>query len=41
VSACSMLNDFKTQLSGLTDPPVPVAQLTADANAIQAAIPCP
>jgi len=41
VSACSMLNDFKTQLSGLTDPPVPVAQLTADANAIKAAIPCP
>jgi hypothetical protein len=41
VSACSMLNDFQTQLSGLTDPPVPVAQLTADANAIKAAIPCP
>jgi len=41
VSACSMLDDFKTQVSGLTDPPVPVAQLTADANAIKAAIPCP
>jgi len=41
VSACSMLDDFKIQVSGLSDPPVPVAQLTADANAIEAAIPCP
>ena len=41
--ACSKLDDFKNQLSTLIDydPPVPVAQLTADANAIKAAIPCP
>ena len=40
--ACSKLDDFKNQLSTLIDydPPVPVAQLTADANAIKAAIPC-
>jgi len=39
--ACSKLDDFKNQLSVLNEPPVPVAQLTADANAIKAAIPCP
>ena len=40
--ACSKLDDFKNQLATLIDydPPVPVAQLTADANAIKAAIPC-
>jgi hypothetical protein len=39
--ACSKMDDFKNQVSLLSDPPVPVAQLTADANAIKAAIPCP
>jgi Bacterial Ig-like domain (group 2) len=43
VSACSMLDDFNNQVSGLSDE-IGVAladQLTADANAIKAAIPCP
>ncbi len=44
VSACSKLDDFKNQVSALSggSVPVPLAnQLTADANAIKAAIPCP
>ena len=41
--ACSKLDDFKNQLATLIDydPPVPVAQLIADANAIKTAIPSP
>jgi hypothetical protein len=44
VSACSKLDDFKSQVAALSggSVPVPLAnQLTADANAIKAAIPCP
>ena len=42
-SACGMLVSFKNQVSALSGGSVPVAvanQLTADANAIMAAIPC-
>ena len=44
-SACSMLSDFKVQLaaqSGSPQVPAPLAaELTADAEEIEAAIPCP
>ena len=44
VSACSALDDFKVQVSAQSGSQIaaPLAnQLTADANAIKAAIPCP
>jgi hypothetical protein len=43
-SACSGLDDFKLQVSALSGDQIEATladQLTADANAIKAAIPCP
>jgi hypothetical protein len=44
VSACSVLDDFNLQVSAQSGHQIDAAladQLTADANAIKAAIPCP
>jgi hypothetical protein len=44
VSACSAMDDFKSQVSAQSGKKIPAplaTQLTADADAIEAAIPCP